>query len=154
LSYRGICERSNYTYFSSFFEWSFGMLSSMAKENVTSYIAAAPKWAQGTLRELRKVVKAAAPKAEEKISYHIPYYNYEGRLAYFAVNKKHIGFYWISAKDKKTFAKDLASLKVVGNSLHIARGEKVPVGFIKRLVKSRVKSNISSKGAKSSKRSK
>ena len=37
--------------------------------------------------------KAAAPKAEEQISYGMPYYGYKGRLAYFAYAKHHIGLY-------------------------------------------------------------
>lgn len=114
-------------------------------ETVAEYIAQAPKWAQPVLKELRKVIQAAAPQAKESISYHMPYYNQNGRLAYFAANKKHVGFYWISAQDKKTFAKELASQKVVGNSLHIPQGGKVPVTFIKKIVKSRIKSNTASK---------
>ncbi len=108
------------------------------EENVSSYIQKAPKWAKPILRELRRVIKAAAPKAKESISYHMPYYSQNGRLAYFAVNKQHIGFYWISEKDKKTFKKELAPLKVVGNSLHIMPEDKVPVAFIKKIVKSRM----------------
>ena len=117
----------------------------MKKESVSSYIVAAPKWAQNILRELRRTIKAAAPKAQESISYHMPYYSFNGRLAYFAVNKKHVGFYWISAQDKKTLAKELASQKVVGNSLHIPEGEKVPITLIKKIIKARVKSNGNSK---------
>src|SRR5262245_29972080 len=101
-------------------------------ETVTSYIARAPKWAQPTLREMRRVIRVAAPKAQESISYHMPYYNQDGRLAYFAAQRKHVGFYWISAEDKKVFKKELSSQKVVGNSLHILQGSKVPVGLIQK----------------------
>ena len=110
-------------------------------ETVDAYIKNAPKWAQAVLKELRVAIKAAAPKSHESISYHMPYYSQDGRLAYFGAHKKHVGFYWISEEDKKVFAKELASYKVVGNSLHIREGEKVPVGFIKKLVKYRVQNN-------------
>lgn len=113
----------------------------MEKEpkTVTEYIASAPKWAQSTLKQLRTAIKAAAPKAKESISYHMPYYSQGRRLAYFGAYKDHCSFHWISARDKRTFAKELAKQKVVGSTLHIPRGEKVPVTLIKKIVKSRVK---------------
>jgi uncharacterized protein YdhG (YjbR/CyaY superfamily) len=118
----------------------------MTDKAVSTYIAAAPTWARPILRMLRKTIKAAAPQAKESISYHIPYYSHNGRLAYFAANKKHIGFYWIGASDKKMFAKELASQKVVGNSLHIAQGWKVPVTLIQKIIKARLKSNAARTG--------
>ncbi len=106
---------------------------------VSEYIAAAPQWSRSTLRELRKVIKAAAPKAKESISYHMPYYSFNGRLAYFSAFKNHCSFFWISNGDKKTFKKELSSQTVVGNTLRILPGKKVPAAFIKKLIKMRVK---------------
>jgi putative endonuclease len=110
-------------------------------ETVAGYIAAAPAWAKPMVRELRATIKAAAPKAKESISYHMPYYSHEGRLAYIGVAKQHVGFFWIGGGDKKTFAKELAPLHVVGSTLRILQGEKVPKAVIKKLVKARVKEN-------------
>ena len=112
-------------------------------KDVDSYIASAPEWAWGTLRELRGAIKAAAPQAKESISYHMPYYSYNGRLAYFAAYTKHCSFYGISAEDKRAFAKELASQKVVGSTLQIPRGGKVPVALIKKIIKARLRSNES-----------
>lgn len=117
-------------------------------ETVGEYIAAAPKWAQPTLRELRKAIKAAAPKAKESISYHMPYYSQNGRLAYFGVHTKHCSFYWVSAKDKKDFAKELAKATVVASTIRIPQGEKVPVVVIKKMVKARVKDNEKKQSSK------
>jgi uncharacterized protein YdhG (YjbR/CyaY superfamily) len=52
-------------------------------KNVDEYIAQAPIEAQEKLQELRAMIKATAPEAEERISYGMPYYYYEGRLVYF-----------------------------------------------------------------------
>lgn len=112
-------------------------------QDVASYIAAAPGWARSTLKELRRAIKAAAPKAQESISYHIPYYRQNGRLAYFAAFKNHCSFFWIRAADKKTFAKELARHKVVGNTLRIPRGGNVPITLIQKIVRMRIKSNES-----------
>lgn len=106
---------------------------------VAEYINAAPAWAKSTLKELRRAIKAAAPKADESISYQMPYYSQNGRLAYFGVYKNHCSFHWISKEDKKIFKKELAKQKVVGSTLQIPRGEKVPLGLIKKIVKSRIK---------------
>jgi uncharacterized protein YdhG (YjbR/CyaY superfamily) len=108
----------------------------MVKEvkSVTEYITLAPKWAQPILRDLRKAIKTAAPNANESISYRIPYYSQNGRLGYFAAYKNHCSFHWISAADKKNFANELANLKVVSTTLHIPKGEKVPVSLIKKKI--------------------
>ena len=45
------------------------------------------------LKEIRKTIKTAAPKAEEVISYQMPGYKYHGMLVFFAAYKNHIGFY-------------------------------------------------------------
>ena len=53
-------------------------------EEVDAYIAAAPNSVQPKLRQLRNLIKDAAPRASEFISYQIPYYEFYGRLVYFA----------------------------------------------------------------------
>lgn len=110
-------------------------------QDVDRYIAAAPQWARATLKELRRAIQAAAPKAKESISYHMPYYSQNGRLAYFAAYTSHCSFHWISGADKKAFAKELKSANVAGSTLRIASGTKVPVGLIQKIVKARVKAN-------------
>jgi len=42
--------------------------------NVDEYIVRAPKEIQGTLTKLRVVIKKVAPKAIERISYGMPFY--------------------------------------------------------------------------------
>lgn len=112
-------------------------------KSVDEYIKKAPEWSKKTLREIRKIIKETAPKAEEKISYKMPYYSQKGKIAYFAVHKNHCSFYWISNDDKKTFKKELEKLKVVGNTLQIPKGTKVPITIIKKIVRIRIKNNYS-----------
>jgi uncharacterized protein YdhG (YjbR/CyaY superfamily) len=64
-----------------------------AAENVDAYISAAPKESQGKLREVRTAIREAAPTAKESISYGIPFYDYNGRLAWFGLQTAHIGLY-------------------------------------------------------------
>ncbi|MGI0079615.1 MAG: DUF1801 domain-containing protein [Nitrososphaerales archaeon] len=52
----------------------------------------APKEAQAKLSQLR-AIKTAAPKAEETISYNMPYYKYHGALVGFAMYTDHISLF-------------------------------------------------------------
>ncbi len=61
--------------------------------SIDEYIATFPKESQKILEELRATIKAAAPGAEEKISYQMPAFTLHGNLVYFAAHKNHIGFY-------------------------------------------------------------
>ncbi len=54
-----------------------------AVKDVDEYIANAPKDIHSKLRELRRAIRTAVPKAEESISYGMPYYYYKGLLVYF-----------------------------------------------------------------------
>jgi len=65
--------------------------TNQAAKNVDEYISAAPKEVQAKLREVRAAIRDAAPTARESISYRIPYYDYKGRLAWFGLQKAHIG---------------------------------------------------------------
>jgi uncharacterized protein YdhG (YjbR/CyaY superfamily) len=62
-------------------------------KDVDENIALSPKGLQYKLKELREIIKLAAPKAQEHISYGMAYYHYKGRLVYFGLSKKHIGLY-------------------------------------------------------------
>ena len=64
--------------------------------SVSEYIASFPKDTQKVLKELRSIVKAAAPKSEEKIAYQMACFAQNGNLVLFAGWKKHIGFYGAS----------------------------------------------------------
>ena len=50
--------------------------------SVDEYISAADSHAKKALRDIRKTIKTAAPKAEEVISYQIPGYKYHGMLVF------------------------------------------------------------------------
>ena len=70
-----------------------GPKKNYSERDVDAYINAAPKEARVKLVELRKIIRATAPGADEGISYRMPYYNYNGALVWFAAFKNHIGFF-------------------------------------------------------------
>jgi len=107
-------------------------------KEVDAYIAAAPKAAQPLLRQLRALIKSGAPKAEERISYGMPYYHYHGHLMYFAVFKNHIGLYPVGNTDKHL---EMSAYTTGKGTYRFPLDQPLPVALIKRLVKTRVKEN-------------
>ncbi len=113
--------------------------------SVEAYIASAPKAIQGKLKNIRQTIKKAAPQAEEKISYSMPYYGYQGRLVYFAYFKDHISFFAMPPIPPE-YAK---KLKVTGKAtIQFSLDEKIPLALIARLVKEGVKRNEQRNGKK------
>jgi uncharacterized protein YdhG (YjbR/CyaY superfamily) len=109
-------------------------------KDVDAYIAAAPKEVRGKLKELRAVIRRAAPAAEEKISYGMPYYAYKGRLAYFSIWRTHIGLY-IPTPVVEEHKRELGAYETSGATVRFPLAKKLPVGLIRRLVKSQMKKN-------------
>lgn len=94
------------------------------------------------LRTLRAAIKAVAPKADEKISYRMPYYGYHGRLAYFAAFTHHVSFFaMMSAATRTRYAKQLKPYQTGRATLRFPIGSRMPVGLVKKLVRARVKEN-------------
>ncbi len=112
---------------------------------VDTYIQKAPKEVQGKLTEIRKAIRSAAPKAEEKISYGMPYYGYFGRLAYFSYAKKHIGLYVPPPiiENHKTLLSQYQTAKA---TVQFPLDRKIPVTLVKKLVKARARMNEESNG--------
>jgi uncharacterized protein YdhG (YjbR/CyaY superfamily) len=109
---------------------------------VDAYIAAAPATAQPILRQLRDVIRAAAPKAAEKISYGMPSYEYHGRLVYFAAFKNHVGLYAVGQKQDR-YAKELSGYLSGKSTARFPIDQPLPVASIRRVVQARVKENES-----------
>ena len=109
-------------------------------KDVDAYIAAAPKDAQGKLKELRAVIRKTAPTAVERISYGMPYYDYRGRLAYFSLWKTHIGLY-IPTPVIKEHKNELKAYATTKATVRLPLNKKLPVVLIKKLVKARMKKN-------------
>ncbi|MBI3743779.1 MAG: DUF1801 domain-containing protein [Chloroflexi bacterium] len=109
---------------------------------VSAYIAAAPKDVRGKLKQMRAIVKALAPGAEEKISYGMPAYKLRGRvLVYFAAFKNHIGFYPGSGTVLKVYAPDLRRYKTSKGTVQFPLERPLPVALIRKLIRAKIKLN-------------
>ena len=111
-----------------------------APKDVNAYIAAAPTGVRAKLVQLRKITKAAAPKADEGISYSMPYYKYHGALVYFAAFKNHIGFF-VPSPVVEEHKHELKGYETTKATVRFPIDKPLPVALITKLVKARVRKN-------------
>jgi len=110
------------------------------QETVEDYIAAAPKETRAKLREVRKAIREAAPRATESISYRMPYYAYKGRMAWFGVFKEHIGLF-IRPPVLEEHKAELKGYTMTKSSLHLPLDRKVPAPLVKKLIRAAARKN-------------
>lgn len=105
---------------------------------VDEYIAACPSEVRPILLKIRQIIKAAAPDAQEVISYRMPAFRLGRILLYFAAFKNHIGLFppvHGDAKLKKAVARYAGPKGNLKFPLHVP----IPYGLIKRIARLRVK---------------
>lgn len=109
--------------------------------SIDEYITTFPQDIQKILKELRAAIKAAAPDAEEKVSYQMPTFFLNGNLVHFAAFKKHIGFY-PTPSGIEAFQKELSVYEGAKGSVQFPIDEPMPLKLISRIVKFRAAENI------------
>jgi uncharacterized protein YdhG (YjbR/CyaY superfamily) len=119
----------------------------MAPTSIDAYIATFPPKVRAILKEIRATVAAAAPEAEELISYRIPAFSQNGILIYFAGFKTHIGVFPPVSGDPR-LEKALAPYAGPKGNLKFPLTQPVPYGLIRRIVSLRLKQNLAKAAAK------
>ena len=105
---------------------------------IDEYIETFPEDIQAILRQVRKTIKAAAPKADEKISYGIPTFTMSGKyLIYFAGWKSHISIYPIPVGDD-AFNQEVAPYVSGKGTLKFPLDKPIPLKLITKIVKLKV----------------
>jgi uncharacterized protein YdhG (YjbR/CyaY superfamily) len=118
---------------------------------IDEYIALFPEEVQRKLREIRAVIKAAAPDAQERISYQMPAFTFHGNLVYFAAFKNHIGFYPLP-QGIEEFKGELSVYKGAKGSVQFPMDQPIPYDLITKIVKFRAKGNLDKAEAKGKKK--
>ena len=126
------------------------MVGTQAK-NIDEYIATFPKDIQKMLKEIRAVIKKAAPKAEEAIKYAMPTFVLNGNLVHFAAFKNHIGFY-PAPMGIEAFKKELSKYEGGKGSVQFPLDKPLPLTLIGKIVKYRVLVNSEKAKLKSKKK--
>jgi uncharacterized protein YdhG (YjbR/CyaY superfamily) len=127
------------------------MESSKARfRSIDEYIAGFPPETQALLETVRATIKAAAPGAEERISYGMPAFALHGTLVYFAALKRHIGFY-PTGSGIAAFQDELAGYEITKGSVKFPVTAPLPLDLIRRIVEYRVAQNQENAAAKARK---
>ena len=116
-------------------------------ESVEDYIAAASPDVQPILKEIRRVIRGAAPDAEELISYRMPAFRQNGILIYFAAFKNHIGLFPPVSGDAR-LDKALEPYRGPKGNLKFPLDRPMPYPLIRRIVQLRVRQNGARAGAR------
>jgi uncharacterized protein YdhG (YjbR/CyaY superfamily) len=117
------------------------MKKSKPTTTVEDYLAALPEDTRIVLENLRRTILAAAPKAEEIISYQIPTYKLNGPLVHFMAGKSHCSFVTVDKTVLAGLQKELAGFKVSGTTIHFTAANPLPATLVKKIVKARLKQN-------------
>ena len=105
--------------------------------SIDEYIATFPADIQKILQEIRATIHAAAPDAQEKISYQMPTFTLNGNLVHFAAFKNHIGLYPTPGATQ-AFQDEIAAYKAAKGSIQFPLDQPMPLELIRRIVEFRV----------------
>ena len=101
-------------------------------QTVDEYIAAQDEAVRPRLQELRAILRAALPDAEERISWSMPTY-WKGRnLIHFAAQKRHIGLY-PGGEATAVFAEALSDYDVSKGTIRLPYDRELPADLIARI---------------------
>jgi uncharacterized protein YdhG (YjbR/CyaY superfamily) len=118
---------------------------------IDDYIAAAPSEAQPILERIRRIVRGAAPRAQEFISYRMPAFRLHGILLYFAAFKNHVGLYPPVSGDAK-LEDALRPYAGPKGNLKFPLDRPIPYDLIKRVVLLRIRQASARAGVRSGRR--
>lgn len=110
-------------------------------KSVDDYLASVPADVRKTLQTLRKTIRAAAPKAEEVISYNIPAFSQHGVLVYYAAFKDHCSLFPGGGAARRKFARELKPFTGGKGTVHFTPQKPLPAALVTQIVKARVAEN-------------
>jgi uncharacterized protein YdhG (YjbR/CyaY superfamily) len=109
---------------------------------ITAFLAKLDADNRRALQKLRKDIKAAAPRAEECISYQIPAFKLDGRmLVWFHSAKKHLSFF-PGAYPIKACKNDLKPYKTSKGTIRFSPDNPLPAALVRKLVKARIAERV------------
>jgi uncharacterized protein YdhG (YjbR/CyaY superfamily) len=107
-------------------------------KTIDDYLARVSATQRAALEKLRRDIKAAAPAAEECISYDIPSYRLGSRLLVsFGAAKNHCAFY-PGAHPIRAYEDELAGYDLAKGTIRFPAEKPLPAGLVKKLVKTRI----------------
>ncbi len=101
-------------------------------KDIDGYIARFPRDVQERLKRIRATIRAAAPKLEEAIKYHIPTFVGNGNVVFFAGFKNHISIY-PAPRGNRAFEQELSRYQGGTGTVRLPLDEPLPLDLIRRI---------------------
>ena len=106
---------------------------------VDEYLAGLSPENRAALQKVRRAVHAAAPGAEECISYGMPALRLNGKLiAGFKAAAKYCSFHPMSGETVATLKADLAGYETSRGTIRFSARAGLPAALVRKLVKTRI----------------
>jgi uncharacterized protein YdhG (YjbR/CyaY superfamily) len=111
-----------------------------SKGTIDEYLAALSEDKRAALERLRRAIRAAAPRAEECISYQLPAFRLDGKmLVWFGAAANHCAFYpGAVVEAHKDELKDFDTRK---GTVRFQPDDPIPAAVVRKLVKARIAQN-------------
>jgi uncharacterized protein YdhG (YjbR/CyaY superfamily) len=111
-------------------------------QTIDEYLAALPADKRAALEKLRRVIRAAAPKGEECISYQLPAFRLGGRmLVAFGATANHCAFYPMSSSTVEAYKDELKAYDTSKGTIRFQADNPLPANLVRRLVRARIAEN-------------
>jgi uncharacterized protein YdhG (YjbR/CyaY superfamily) len=114
-------------------------LTKQKTSGMDEYLASVKPSQRAALEKLRQAIRAAAPNAEECISYGIPAFRLNGRsLVFLGAWANHCAFYPGNSTTLKTFRNDLKGFQTSKGTIRFSPDKPLSTKLVKKLVKARM----------------
>lgn len=104
-------------------------------KTIDEYLAGLSKDKRNALQQVRKTIQAAAPDAEECISYEIPAFRLHGKgLIWFGAAANHCAVYGVDSREAERKGYDTSGK----GTIRFPPEKPLPSAFVRKLVKARI----------------
>jgi uncharacterized protein YdhG (YjbR/CyaY superfamily) len=116
-------------------------------KSADEYLAALPADKRDALEALRRTIRAAAPEAEECISYSLPAFRQNGPLVAYGATANHCAFYLMSGSMVDAHRDDLAGYDTSKGTIRFQPDQPLPPELVRKLVHARIAENAAVRSA-------
>jgi uncharacterized protein YdhG (YjbR/CyaY superfamily) len=110
-------------------------------KTIDEYLAAVSRDKRAALEKLRTTIRAAAPDAEECVSYQIAAFRQNGMLVGFGATAKHCAFYLMSSTIVDAYKDELKRYDTSKGTIRFQPDKPLPAALVRKLVKARLAEN-------------
>jgi uncharacterized protein YdhG (YjbR/CyaY superfamily) len=111
-------------------------------KTIDEYLAGLGDHQRAALERLRRTIRAAAPRAEECISYQLAAFRLDGKmLVAMGATPRHCAFYPMSAATVKAHRDELKGYETSKGTIRFPADHPLPAALVRKLVRSRIAEN-------------